>query len=58
VLRQPGGFAWNVFDERIVGVARQFEHFREAERSGAILDADGITERRGRYGIEQSMPCR
>jgi fumarate reductase flavoprotein subunit len=42
VLRQPGGFAWNVFDERIAGVARQFEDFREAERSGAVLTADGI----------------
>ena len=47
VLRQPGGFAWNVFDERIAGVARQFEDFREAERSGAILTADGIAELAG-----------
>lgn len=44
VLRQPGGFAWNVFDERIAGVARQFEDFRDAERSGAILTSDGIAE--------------
>jgi fumarate reductase flavoprotein subunit len=44
VLRQPGGFAWDVFDERIAGVARQFEDFREAERSGAVLTSDGIAE--------------
>ncbi len=47
VLRQPGGFAWNVFDERIAGVARQFEDFREAERSRAILIANGIAELAG-----------
>lgn len=42
VLRQPGGFAWNVFDNRIVGVARQFQDFREAERAGAIIGADTV----------------
>ncbi len=47
VLRQPGRFAWSVFDERIAGVARQFEDFREAERSGAILASDGIAELAG-----------
>ena len=39
VLRQPGGIAWNVFDARIAEVARQFEDFRNAERTGAILTA-------------------
>ena len=42
VLRQPGGIAWDVFDERIAGVARQFEDFRAAERAGAILSADTL----------------
>ena len=42
VLRQPGGFVWDVFDERIATVARQFEDFREAERAGAILTRDTI----------------
>jgi fumarate reductase flavoprotein subunit len=27
VLRQPGGFAWDVFDDRIAAIARQFEDF-------------------------------
>ncbi len=40
VLRQPGGVAWDVFDERIADVARQFEDFRVAEQAGAILVAD------------------
>lgn len=42
VLRQPGGVAWDVFDARIAGIARQFEDFQEAERGGAILSADSI----------------
>lgn len=44
VLRQPGRFVWNVFDERIAKVARQFEDFREAERAGAIRSAEGIAD--------------
>jgi len=44
VLRQPGGFAWDVFDGRIADVARQFEDFRNAERAGAILTADTIAD--------------
>jgi flavocytochrome c len=42
VLHQPGGIAWDVFDERIAGVARQFEDFRAAERAGAILGGDTV----------------
>ena len=37
VLGQPDGIAWTVFDERIAAIARQFEDFREAERSGIVL---------------------
>jgi fumarate reductase flavoprotein subunit len=40
VLGQPGGIAWDVFDARIAGIARQFEDFRQAEAAGAILSAD------------------
>ena len=39
VLRQPGGIAWDVFDSRIAGIARQFEDFRNAEAAGAVLSA-------------------
>ena len=42
VLRQPEAFAWTVFDERIAAVARQFDDFRKAESSGAILMAGSI----------------
>jgi fumarate reductase flavoprotein subunit len=44
VLRQPGGIAWDVFDARIAGVARQFEDFQAAERAGAMLIADSVDE--------------
>ncbi|WP_099906802.1 FAD-dependent oxidoreductase, partial [Methylobacterium frigidaeris] len=44
VLRQPGGTAVTVFDERIAGIARQFEDFRRAESAGAIVAADTIAE--------------
>ena len=44
VLRQPGGTAWDVFDARIAGVARQFEDFRDAERAGAVLTGKTIAE--------------
>jgi len=42
VLHQPGKIAWNIFDERIATVARQFEDFQNAERAGAIVRADSI----------------
>src|SRR4249919_1031225 len=42
VLRQPGGFAWTVFDARIADVARQFDDFQRAESSDVILAADSI----------------
>ena len=42
VLRQPDGIAWSVFDARIASVARQFEDFREAERTGAIVTRESV----------------
>lgn len=48
VLAQPERVAWTIFDERIAGIARQFEDFRSAEARGAIVSAstiDGLAER-------------
>jgi fumarate reductase flavoprotein subunit len=42
VLRQPGGLAFDIFDARIAGVARQFEDFKTAERAGALIMAESI----------------
>jgi fumarate reductase flavoprotein subunit len=36
VLAQPGGIAWNVFDERLLALGRGFPDFREAEAVGAL----------------------
>ncbi|MBS0246228.1 MAG: FAD-dependent oxidoreductase [Proteobacteria bacterium] len=44
VLRQPGGVAFDVFDERIAAVARQFDDFQTAERNGAVLRAGRIED--------------
>lgn len=42
VLAQPGGIAWNVFDERIHQFAQDFPDYQQAERAGAIREAVDI----------------
>lgn len=44
VLAQPGGVAFTIFDERIAGVARQFEDFKQAEAAGAVVTGDTLTD--------------
>jgi fumarate reductase flavoprotein subunit len=39
VLAQPGGIAFDIFDERIAAIARQFADFRQAEAFGAVIEA-------------------
>ncbi len=39
VLAQPGGMAFDIFDERIAAVTRQFADFRQAEALGAVIEA-------------------
>ena len=39
VLAQPEGKAFDIFDERIAVIARQFEDFRQAEAAGAVVEA-------------------
>jgi fumarate reductase flavoprotein subunit len=51
VLRQPGGFAWDVFDDRIACVARQFADFRDAESAGAIIAANTLEDLAGAMGV-------
>lgn len=51
VLRQPHGCAWDVFDSRIAGIARQFEDFRQAESSGAVLSANSVKELARQMGV-------
>ncbi|MBS0123698.1 FAD-dependent oxidoreductase [Thetidibacter halocola] len=40
VLAQPGAEAFAIFDDRIAGIARQFEDFKRAEAVGAIRRAN------------------
>jgi fumarate reductase flavoprotein subunit len=42
VIAEPEAIAFDIFDGRIAGIARQFEDFRQAEAGGAIVDADNI----------------
>jgi fumarate reductase flavoprotein subunit len=42
VLTQTGGIAFDIFDERIASIARQFEDFRQAEAVGAVLSEDTL----------------
>jgi fumarate reductase flavoprotein subunit len=51
VLAQPGGIAFDLFDARIAGIARQFEDFRSAEAMGAVLWADDAAALAGRIGV-------
>ena len=59
VLAQPDGSAWNIFDARIAGIARQFEDFRQAEAHGAILTAetpDALAQSIGLPALELPPP--
>lgn len=45
VLAQPGGIAWNVFDDALLAFAQEFPDFREAQAAGAVhgaADADAL----------------
>lgn len=42
VIAQPDGVAWNVFDERVHEAAMGFEDYRQAQASGAVLQAQTI----------------
>jgi fumarate reductase flavoprotein subunit len=44
VLEKAQGMAFDIFDERIAGVARQFDDFRNAEAAGAVISATKIVE--------------
>ncbi|MFQ5625139.1 MAG: FAD-dependent oxidoreductase, partial [Methyloligellaceae bacterium] len=50
VLRQPGGIAWSIFDERLRAIVADFEDFRTAESNGAVLKADTLSELAGIIG--------
>jgi len=51
VMAQPGAVAWTIFDERIAGVAAQFEDFRSARSHNAIVTAATIDDLAGRMRL-------
>jgi fumarate reductase flavoprotein subunit len=42
VIAQPGGTAWNIYDERLHKLGLDFEDYRDAIKGGAIRSADSI----------------
>ncbi len=42
VLAQPGGIAWDVFDDALLAFAQQFPDFREAQAVGAVRTANDM----------------
>lgn len=44
MLAQPQGCAYDIFDERIATIARQFEDFRQAEACGALIAAESVAQ--------------
>ena len=54
VLAQPGGVAWNVFDERLLALARSFPDFCVAEEAGALHRADSRAALAGLIGCAEA----
>ena len=51
VLAQPDGIAFDIFDERIAAIARQFEDFRQAEALGAVIEASTAEQLAARLSL-------
>jgi fumarate reductase flavoprotein subunit len=51
VLAQPGGIAFNIFDERIATIARQFADFKQAEAVGVVVEAGTIADLAKRINV-------
>jgi fumarate reductase flavoprotein subunit len=51
VLAQPGGIAFDIFEERIAAIARQFADFRQAESSGAVIEAPTLAALAARLNL-------
>jgi fumarate reductase flavoprotein subunit len=44
VLAQPGGIAWNVFDEKLYELGKTFPDFCAAEKAGAVRKFDSLID--------------
>ena len=54
VIAEPEAIAFDIFDARIAGIARQFQDFGQAEASGAIIEADSIEELAARLKLPEA----
>lgn len=54
VLAQPGGVAWDIYDEKLHRLGLKFDDYREAMEAGAIHKANSIVELAGKLGIDPS----
>jgi fumarate reductase flavoprotein subunit len=52
VLAQPGGFAWNLFDGRLLALGRGFPDFVAAEAAGAVRHAADVPELAAMIGCD------
>jgi fumarate reductase flavoprotein subunit len=55
VLAQPGGIAWNVFDDRLLALGRTFPDFVAAEAAGAVRHAVDTTALAALIGCEADV---
>jgi len=44
VLAQPGGMAWNLFDDPVLRFAQDFPDFREAQAAGAVRSSGDLAQ--------------
>ena len=51
VLAQPGGVAWNIYDERLHQLARQFDDYHDALAANAIRKGATIDELAAQLGL-------
>ncbi len=54
VLAQPGGVAWDVFDEPILALARGFPDFGQAEAAGAVRRCQDLAALAALLGCDES----
>lgn len=51
VLRQPGGFAWDIYDERLHRLGMEFDDYRQAVAAGAIRSAPDLPSLAAAIGV-------
>ena len=52
VLRQPGGIAWTVYDERLHRLGLKFEDYRNAHAAGAVRTAKDVPSIAAATGLD------